>query len=83
MYGFGSGYFHTTCKNNGIPFKIIAAVDPITQGRQMFQSIINTKRIYGSALQLLIAAKTLSADVQGYYITFPLSPKRNLQINFF
>jgi hypothetical protein len=83
IYGFGSGHFHSTCLNRGIPFRIHIAADPTYQGRSFFKSFCKTPVIVDSAINLLkkIRSDTIS-KLHGYYIESPQIHESHLQLEF-
>jgi hypothetical protein len=83
IYGFGSGHFHSTCLDRGIPFRINIAADPTYQGRNFLKSFCKVRIIVDSAINLLKKIRTNTIDnIHGYYIESPLIHESNVQLEF-
>ena len=83
IYGFGSGHFHSTCLDRGIPFRLQIAADPTYQGRKFFKAFCKTPIIVDSAINLLKRIRSNAIDnIHGYYIEAPFIHESHLQLEF-
>jgi len=70
VYGFNSGHFvHTIC-NRGVPFCIVMAADPFSNGRALLQELTTCPTILSGAPALLdhIRGSGLTSKLTGYLI---------------
>jgi hypothetical protein len=70
VYGFNSGHFVSTISNCGMPFCIVLACDPYSNGRSLFQSMTACTHVLDSALALLFCIRSsgITSKLTGYLI---------------
>ena len=52
VYSFNSGHFSSSIASIGLPFRIVLAADPYSQGRALFQKFTDCRRILNGAREL-------------------------------
>ena len=70
VYGFNSGHFVHTIHDRGLPFRIVLAADPFSNGRALFQELTTCPTILSGASALLdhIRGSGLTSKLTGYLI---------------
>ena len=70
VYGFNSGHFLTTISEKGMPFRIVLACNPYSNGRALFRSMTPCTHIFDGASALLdhIQSLRVNSTLTGYLI---------------
>jgi hypothetical protein len=70
VYGFNNGHFSSTITELGMPFCVVLACDPYTNGWALFKEVSSCPTILPSALALLdhIRASGITSPMTGYLI---------------
>jgi hypothetical protein len=70
VYGFYSGHFLTTISEKGMPFRIVLACDPYSNGRALFRTMTPCTHIFDGASALLdhIRSSGINSKLTGYLI---------------
>jgi hypothetical protein len=70
VYGFNSGHFVHTIRDCGLPFGIVLAADPFSNGRALLQELTTCPTILSRAPTLLdcIRGSRLTSKLTGYLI---------------
>jgi len=70
IHGFNSGHFLTTISEKGMPFRIVLACDPYSNGRALFRSMTPCTHIFDGASALLdhVQSSGINLKLTGYPI---------------
>ena len=70
VYGFNSGHFLTTISEKGMPFRIVLACNPYSNGRALFRSMTPCTHNFDGASALLdhVRSSGINSKLTGYLI---------------